>query len=90
MKPNWIVAALVACVATGAVAQDQQPEPEKAEKKICKTQRITGSLTRRSRTCMTQAEWDRVAQGTRNAVDNVIRDANQSQAAGGAVMSDSY
>ena len=40
----------------------EQPAPEaedpRLQEVVCRTTRITGSLTRRQRTCMTRAEWN--------------------------------
>ena len=40
---------------------------------------LTGSLTRVRRTCLTQREWDRLAEVTRRGVEGLERDANQSE-----------
>ena len=56
----------------------QEAEQDK-EEKICRTEKVTGSLTRRQRICMTRAEWDAVHGKTRDAVGRI-----QGSAAGGA------
>jgi hypothetical protein len=69
--------------ASGEVA-DPGAVPDTAaqqEKKICRTERITGSLTRRSRICLTEREWARMAEGTRRNQDALDRDGNQTFAA---------
>jgi hypothetical protein len=38
------------------------------EKKICRTEKATGSLTRRNRICLTQAQWREVHDRTRRGV----------------------
>jgi hypothetical protein len=85
MKLTVLATALL-LAATGAAAappaeqaaspstQTQQPE----EKKICRTERATGSLTRRTRICMTAAQWREVNAKTYRGVSEM-----QSQAAGG-------
>ncbi len=45
---------------------------------VCRTERITGSLTRRRRTCLTRDEWAAIEAGTR---DSMIRSG--SNASGG-------
>lgn len=50
------------------------------EKRVCRTQRITGSLTRRIRTCMTQRQWDRQAEIARRGHDAIVDDGNESYA----------
>ena len=79
MKVSSIAAALILLIAAGASAQEEAAT-EKAEKKTCKTEKVTGSLTRRTRICMTESEWHRVAQGTVRGVDNIVRVANQGHA----------
>jgi hypothetical protein len=48
------------------------------EKKICRTERATGSLTRRTRVCMTAAQWREINSRTYRGVTEM-----QGQAAGG-------
>lgn len=68
--------------ASGEVAEQAAVTDTAAqrEKKVCRTERITGSLTRRSRICLTEREWARMAEGTNRNVDQLTRDANQKQA----------
>ncbi|HEY6816483.1 MAG TPA: hypothetical protein VI168_13160 [Croceibacterium sp.] len=64
--------------ATGALAAApaaEQAEQPAREKKICKSEKMTGSLTRVRRTCLTQAEWDRLAEGSRDNVNDIVRDS---------------
>ncbi len=80
MNKLSIVAAAMAFDSTGALAEETtREEPAKAEKKICKTEKMTGSLTRVRRTCLTQREWDRLAELTRKGVEGLERDANQAE-----------
>lgn len=53
-------------------------EPPAEEKKICRTQKATGSLTRRNRICMTQAQWREIYDNTRRGVGEL-----QGSASGG-------
>nr|WP_166176455.1 hypothetical protein [Altererythrobacter segetis] len=39
------------------------------EKKVCRTENITGSLIGKRRVCLTQAEWDKVAAETKKNLD---------------------
>lgn len=49
------------------------PEEQKeAERVICKSEIVTGSRTQRKRTCMTQREWNRTQDATRDAVQDYI------------------
>ena len=77
------LAALISATAAGA-AQPAAQEPQ-PEKKICKTERVTGSRTRTQRICMTEAEWRQLAASTKRGVEEMTpRVANgQGQAGGG-------
>lgn len=78
-----MIAAGVALLATGGVASAQQdserraaqPEEEK-EKKICRTDKATGSLTRRTRICMTRSQWNELAARTRKGIDEMTGSAS--------------
>lgn len=57
-------------LAAPAFAQDENADPtptEQAEEQpedqelICRTERVIGSLAKRRKTCLTRAEWERVA-----------------------------
>lgn len=63
----------LAAVGTTAMAKDDAAEADKPEKKICKSERVTGSLTRVNRICMTQVEWDKLAEKTSQAVTDYTR-----------------
>ena len=41
------------------------------EKKICRTDRATGSLTRRTRVCLTQAQWRDLNNRTQRGVSEM-------------------
>ncbi len=60
-------------------AQDQAAEPQE-EKKICRTERATGSLTRRTRVCMTAAQWREINARTYKGVSEMQGSASGSQA----------
>lgn len=62
--------------ATVAAAAQTEIEPEAEEEDpgqevICRTERITGSLTRRRRTCMTRDEWNGVESRTRDGLNRM-------------------
>jgi hypothetical protein len=59
---------------------EQEPQPER---KICRTERATGSLTRRTRICLTQAQWREVHARTKNGIDDFVGDASGGCVAGG-------
>jgi hypothetical protein len=69
--------------ASGATGQAAPPSdaavqaPEQ-ERKICRTDKATGSLTRRNRICLTAAQWREVQDRTRRGVGEL-----QGSASGG-------
>lgn len=53
-----------------AADKDDAPDPNK---KVCKSEKVTGSLTRVNRICMTQAEWAKLAEKTNKSVEDLNR-----------------
>jgi hypothetical protein len=51
-------------------------EPAKAEPKICRVDRATGSLARRNRICLTRAQWDALRRDTKQGVEDIQRNNN--------------
>ena len=75
------VAAAIALAAMGAAATAQEAQPEaEQEKKICRTSKMTGSLTRRSRICLTEAQWRELASRTRKGLEEMGQSASGGQA----------
>ena len=74
-----LVAALLTSgtVAVAAAPDTDGSQDAQKEKRICKSEKITGSLTRVRRTCYTPREWDRLAEIARRDQDLITRDANQ-------------
>ena len=64
---------------TGAVAAPEADDSRK-EKKICRTEKMTGSLTRSRRICATQREWAEAATNTASALNRTSRSANSAEA----------
>lgn len=62
------LAALMAAAPASAEDENVEKEPKK-EKKICRTEKVTGSLARKRRICMTEAEWDELAAKTKQSLD---------------------
>jgi hypothetical protein len=86
MKHSIALTALaMAFMGTAASAQDAQPsqqqQPQQNEKKICRTDRMTGSLTRRTRICMTATQWRELSIRTNKGVGEM-----QGQGSGGQVV----
>lgn len=89
MKLLSITVATALLALAGATASASEPRDEKKEKKICKSEKITGSLTRVRRVCLTEAQWADMAANTNRTLDRVGRSANHAAAmadpdAGGA------
>lgn len=79
MKAN-IVAAAILILSSGAMAADSQAPAsqgeQKAEKKICRVTKVTGSLTRKNRVCLTASEWEELHRNTKKGLDDFIGDAS--------------
>jgi hypothetical protein len=81
----WAAAILMAGTSVAAAAQEAQNQQAPAEqqddnKKVCRTERSTGSLTRRTRVCMTAAQWREVNARTYKGVTEMQGTASGSQA----------
>lgn len=81
----WAAAILMAGTSVAAAAQQAQNQQAPAEqqddnKKVCRTERSTGSLTRRTRVCMTAAQWREVNARTYKGVTEMQGTASGSQA----------
>lgn len=50
-----------------------------AERKVCRTEKATGSLTRRTRICLTAAQWREINDRTRRGVDEMVGGASGAQ-----------
>lgn len=81
MKAIGIMAA--AALAAGGIAASSSfaaaPQADEAatkEKKICRTYKATGSLTRRTRICRTEAEWRELSQRSRQGVQDLQNSAS--------------
>ena len=71
----WAATIVMAGTSVAAAAQDAQgaqaAEQQDDSKKICRTEKATGSLTRRNRICLTQAQWREVYDRTRRGVGDL-------------------
>ena len=61
----------------GAPAERHAPTNATEEKKVCRTERMTGSRIRATRICLTRQQWRRLGEVTEKAVDGLLDDANQ-------------
>jgi hypothetical protein len=71
VKATILIAAVTLCVAHSAVAQEDPAVAVKRDKQICRTQQMTGSLTRVRKTCHTQMEWDIIAASARKSISDI-------------------
>jgi hypothetical protein len=69
MKKSLVLALIALVSATGATAAAPAPPPADSEKKICRSEQMTGSRTRRTRVCMTEREWHELSSRTKQNVD---------------------
>jgi hypothetical protein len=70
----FAVAVTVAGPALGADKDNGQDTVK--EKKICRTERVTGSLVAQRRVCMTKSEWDKLALETKKDLEDMQRNGN--------------
>lgn len=76
MKKHFMLTLLALTAATGVSATENEgQQPAKKEKMICKSEKVTGSRTKVRRTCMTQAQWDQLAESTKKGLDEMGRNA---------------
>ena len=70
-----VLAIVLAASGTPLVAQEAQQSSDEApqEKKICRTEKATGSLTRRTRICMTASQWRELNDRTQRGVGDMQR-----------------
>jgi hypothetical protein len=70
MKKTLALALFALVTATAAQAgDDPAPEAPASEKKICRTEQMTGSRTRRTRICMTEAQWHELSSRSQQNLD---------------------
>jgi hypothetical protein len=56
--------------------ETQEEEDDSGNEIVCRTERVTGSLTRRTRTCLTRNEWNDIRAQTRDEVNRMTRTAS--------------
>ena len=67
----------VAVAPGAALAEDSDVDAKPAkEKKVCRSYKVTGSLTRRTRICRTEAEWKEVDAATYKGVSDMQSSAS--------------
>ena len=63
-------------LAAAPEAEAEAEDASKKEKKICRVTKMTGSLTRRTRICMTEGEWRELAARTNRGVTDMQNSAS--------------
>ena len=69
MKLLFAMVFTIGLTGTASAADDTKAPEAPKEKKICRTETVTGSLVAKRRICMTKAEWDKLAQDTKIELD---------------------
>lgn len=84
LRPAWLALTLIAAAPVAAANSEppagETPAEKPKEKKICRTEQVTGSLTRKRRTCATAEEWQELEASTYKSLTD-----QQRKAAGGYV-----
>jgi hypothetical protein len=80
------VAASAADPPEKAAERSEQASAER-EKRICRVDKATGSLTRRTRVCMTRAQWQELHGRTKKGMDEFVSGASGGCRAPDNVMS---
>ena len=71
MKKTGLVAIAALMAATCAMAAEPAADEAKAEKKICRSENMTGSRTKVTKICMTAAEWRELSNNTKRNIDKL-------------------
>jgi hypothetical protein len=70
-------------VLSSASAQDNdkesKSEKDDGDRKVCKSEPVTGSRTRVNRVCMTQREWDAQKEAAQRGVRDLGRDSTNNR-----------
>jgi hypothetical protein len=61
---------LIASIAIPTAAIAAEDKSDKRERRICKRQAETGSLVKARRNCLTESEWKRAQENTRQGVED--------------------
>lgn len=75
-----VFAAMLVLAGPALAADDELDEKPVKEKKVCKSYKVTGSLTRVQRICRTESEWRVSLENTKAGVDEL-----QAGAGGGTI-----
>jgi hypothetical protein len=91
VKSGYLLAAVAAfAISAPAMAGDkdhkdaQNAQETPKEKKICRTESVTGSLIAKQRICKTRAEWDELAANTSKTLNDGSRRQNSGSESGSA------
>jgi hypothetical protein len=70
-KGDIFALAILLTIAADATAAARETDAPQQEKKICRTEPVTGSRARAQRICMTEAQWRELALRTQEGVDQL-------------------
>lgn len=70
------VSLAIALSAPAFAKPESRDEAAPKEKKICRTETVTGSLVSKRRICLTQAQWDEMAANTKKDINKLNRSEN--------------
>jgi len=71
MMKSGFVALAALLITTGAAAAEPETEAPKQEKKICRSEPMTGSRTRFTKICKTEQEWREISANTKRGMDQL-------------------
>lgn len=68
---NGFLAAMMLLASSASFATEPNDAEARQEKKICRVEKATGSLTRRTRICLTEAQWRELNNRTRKGLEEM-------------------
>lgn len=79
LKSRFLPVMIVALTlsAQAAYANDDAKAEKPKDKKICKVERATGSLTRSTRICLTKDEWDKVNDDANDTLNTMVNNGRR-------------
>jgi hypothetical protein len=73
MKSSLAAFAVFSLALGSAAHADDAQQPE--DKKICRSEKMTGSLTRVKRICLSAREWDELRLRSKHSLEDTVRGA---------------
>ncbi len=83
MRKSFLLAMMALVTAGHALAAEpEDTKPAEKPRLICRTDKMTGSLTNRTRTCLTAEQWNARSEASRRDFDRYVRDSSNVVGAG--------